>query len=52
MKMGKDEDALAGIVLGILGLAAVAAMLEKKCSACGKSVIRGTSICPHCGSRI
>lgn len=50
--MGKDDDTIAGIILGILGLAAIAALVPKKCPVCGNSVQRGSSICPHCGSRI
>ena len=50
--MGKDDDAIVGIVLGILGLAAIAAIASKKCPTCNKTVQRGTSVCPHCGSRI
>jgi uncharacterized OB-fold protein len=50
--MGKDDDALAGILLGILGLAAIAVIASKKCPVCGKTVPRGTSVCPHCGSQI
>jgi uncharacterized OB-fold protein len=50
--MGKDEDAVLGIIFGILGLAAIAAIIEKKCPFCGRSVPRGTSVCPHCGSQI
>ena len=52
MKMGKDEDALAGILLGILGIAAIAVIASKKCPVCGKSVARGTSVCTHCRSQI
>lgn len=50
--MGKDEDALVGIIFGILGIAAIAAIAQKKCPVCGKSVARGTSVCPYCGSLI
>ena len=50
--MGKDEDTIAGILLGVLGLAAIVKILEKKCPVCGKPTIRGVSVCPHCGSAI
>ena len=50
--MGKDDDTLAGILLGILGLAALVVIASKNCPVCGKTVPRGTSVCPHCGSQI
>ncbi len=52
MKMGKDDDAIAGIILGVLGIAALAAIASKRCPVCDKTVVRGTSVCPHCGSQI
>ena len=38
--MGNNEDALGSIILGVLGLAAVAVLLEKKCPHCNKSQLR------------
>lgn len=48
--MGKDSDALAGILLGILGIAVIAKIFSKKCKVCGTSVSPGTRNCPNCGS--
>jgi len=47
--MGKDADTFAGIVLGILGLALIAKIFEKKCAFCGSSISSGIKNCPHCG---
>lgn len=47
--MGSDSDTLAGILLGILGIAVLAKIFEKKCPYCGKSVQGGSKSCPHCG---
>ena len=50
--MSKNDDAMVGIVLGILGIAAIAAIVSKKCPICNKTVQRGISVCPHCESQI
>ena len=50
--MGKDSDAILGIVLGILGVAALIKASEKNCPHCFKKVARGTSQCPFCGNYI
>jgi len=50
--LGNDSDALAGIILGILGLAAIVKILEKKCPTCRRSIVRGQNICQHCGSAV
>ncbi len=50
--MGDNDDALGGIILGILGLAAIATLLEKKCPYCNKSQLRGTNVCTNCKREI
>jgi len=50
--LGKDSDAAIGIILGILGLAALIKASEKDCPFCFRKVVRGTSQCPFCGNRI
>jgi len=50
--MGKDSDAFAGILLGILGLAALIKFSEKECPYCSRTVVRGASRCPFCRNRI
>ena len=47
--MGKDSDTLAGIILGILGLAILVKLTEKKCPICNHVVPAGTTECPNCG---
>lgn len=47
--MGKDSDTLAGIVLGVLGLALLAKLTEKKCPICNNSIPFNKKECPHCG---
>ena len=39
--MGKDSDAVFGIILGVLGLAAILKASEKTCPYCFKKIIRG-----------
>lgn len=50
--LGDNEDALGAILLGVLGLAAIAVLLEKKCPYCNKSQLRGTSVCTNCNQDI
>ena len=47
--MGKDFDTLAGILIGILGLAFLAKLTEKKCPICNNIIPAGKTQCPHCG---
>jgi len=47
-----DDDfvgALAGIFLGLMGLAILASIFGPKCPSCKKSLERKVPICPHCG---
>ena len=48
-KMGKDEDTAIGILLGLLGLAVLAKILEKKCPICTNVIPAGRNTCPYCG---
>lgn len=48
--MGKDSDTLAGILLGILGIAVLASIFGKKCRMCGRTVLGGQRTCSYCGA--
>lgn len=51
--MAKDDGAAAGIILGILGLVALAALLsKKKCKNCGFENSGGSVVCGRCGVRL
>jgi len=50
--MGKDSDDLLGIILAILGAAALIKALEKECPYCSRKIVRGTSTCPYCGAMV
>lgn len=50
--MGKDSDAIAGIILGLLGIALLAAIFSKRCPVCGGTIPPGQRRCPHCGAVI
>lgn len=47
--MGKDSDILAGILLGLLGFAALVKLSEKKCPICSSMIPFGKRDCPNCG---
>jgi hypothetical protein len=47
-----NDDDVGSIILGVLGLAAIAVILEKKCPYCNKSQLRGTSVCTNCDQEI
>ena len=47
--MGKDSDTFAGILLGLLGLALLVKLTEKKCPICGNIIPVGKRECPNCG---
>ena len=47
--MGKDDGAAIGILLGILGLIALAAILgKKKCKNCGFENSKESKVCSNC----
>ena len=49
--MGRDSDSWIGILLGILGLVALAKILdENKCKFCGANNSKDTINCKNCGS--
>ena len=50
--MGRDADMVVGILLGILGVAAIIKASEKTCPRCSQKVARGTSSCPFCRNNI
>ena len=50
--MVKDSDVIFGILLGILGVAALIKVSEKKCPNCSGKITRGTSQCQFCGAGI
>ena len=43
---------VAGILLGLLGLAALAKLSERKCPVCNRIIPFTQKTCPHCGYRI
>lgn len=47
--MGRDSDTFAGIILGLLGLALLAKLTEKKCPICNNIIPAGKRECPNCG---
>ena len=48
--MAKDDGAAIGILLGILGLVALAAILGKKrCKNCGFENLTENNVCSNCG---
>lgn len=55
MVLGRDDgyDVLglvAGLVLGVIGLAVLTSAAKPKCPACGKAVKRGEPVCASCGT--
>lgn len=50
--MGRDADTIAGIILGLLGLAVLVTIFGKKCPVCGGTIPAGQRRCPHCGTVI
>jgi predicted amidophosphoribosyltransferase len=49
-----DDDvvgAIAGVVLGLLGIAVLASIFGKpKCPRCGKTLPGKVRVCPYCGA--
>lgn len=45
-------SAVVAILLGLLGLAALAKLTERKCPICNRIIPITQSTCPHCGYRI
>ena len=45
-------NALAAVLLGLLGLAALAKLSERKCPICNRIIPLTQNTCPHCGYRI
>ena len=50
--MGKNEDVLAAIFLGIVGLAGVFTIITKNCKFCNSIIPRGYNKCTKCGRSI
>jgi len=45
-------SAVIGIILGLLGLAVLAKLSERKCPVCNRIIPITQNTCPHCGYRI
>ena len=50
--MGKDSDTIAGIILGVLGIAVLASIFGKKCPVCGRTIPSGQKRCAYCGASV
>jgi len=50
--VGKDSDTLAGILLGIFGIALLASIFGKKCPVCRRTVPAGQKTCSYCGASL
>lgn len=48
--LGKDSDVLVGVLLGVMGVAAIIKLLEKNCPCCDNIMGRGQSHCLRCGT--
>jgi hypothetical protein len=48
--MGKDENLIAGLLLGALGLIALNEIMKPKCPVCSIEVKKGQEICHRCGT--
>ena len=55
MVLGEDDDydvlgLVAGLILGVIGLAVLASRNKPKCPACGNVVKKGEPACASCGA--
>lgn len=48
--MGKDDDLVAGLLIGAIGLLALNELMKPKCPVCGVVVKKGQSSCHQCGA--
>lgn len=48
--MGRDDDLVAGLLLGAVGLLALNEFLKPKCPVCRIEVQKGQAVCHRCGT--